>query len=92
MEMHGGQYLDLLASASVSASEPIEVVLFSGGRGGASIAQTLVSHEQVRLRVVVNAYDDGLSTGVLYAEDLPVWQPGHGGEADLSNIEAEFRV
>lgn len=42
----------------------INVVLFSGGRGAAAITRALVSQPAVRLTVVVNAYDDGLSTGV----------------------------
>ncbi|MGD8842821.1 MAG: 2-oxoacid:ferredoxin oxidoreductase subunit beta [Gammaproteobacteria bacterium] len=36
--------------------------------------------------------DDGKATGLLYVEDLPVWQPGNEGQAELSEIEAEFRV
>lgn len=36
--------------------------------------------------------DDGKVTGLLYVEDLPVWQPGYEDHADLSEIEAEFRV
>ena len=36
--------------------------------------------------------DDGRVTGLFYVEDLPVWQPKHEDQADLSAIEAEFRV
>ena len=36
--------------------------------------------------------DDGKATGLLYVEDLPVWQPKNKGEIDMSEIEAEFRV
>ena len=36
--------------------------------------------------------DDGKATGLLYVQDLPVWQPEHEGRADMSEIEAEFRV
>jgi 2-oxoglutarate ferredoxin oxidoreductase subunit beta len=36
--------------------------------------------------------DDGKGTGLLYVEDLPVWQPANAGNADMSTIEAEFRV
>jgi 2-phospho-L-lactate transferase/gluconeogenesis factor (CofD/UPF0052 family) len=41
----------------------INVVLFSGGRGAATIAKALNAHQQIELSVIVNAYDDGLSTG-----------------------------
>ncbi len=41
------------------------VCLFSGGRGAATILSELVNVEQLNLVVLLNAYDDGLSTGVL---------------------------
>lgn len=41
------------------------VCLFSGGRGAATILSELVKIEQLNLTVLLNAYDDGLSTGVL---------------------------
>jgi 2-phospho-L-lactate transferase/gluconeogenesis factor (CofD/UPF0052 family) len=50
------------------ASEPrkkIEVVLFSGGSGTQSITETLRQHPQISLRILINAYDDGHSTGRL---------------------------
>jgi len=40
-------------------------VLFSGGTGTDSITQALLRHPQIRLRILINAYDDGLSTGRL---------------------------
>jgi 2-phospho-L-lactate transferase/gluconeogenesis factor (CofD/UPF0052 family) len=43
----------------------IDVVLFSGGTGTDSITQALLRHPQIRLRILINAYDDGLSTGRL---------------------------
>jgi 2-phospho-L-lactate transferase/gluconeogenesis factor (CofD/UPF0052 family) len=43
----------------------IDVVLFSGGTGTDSITQALLQHPQIRLRILINAYDDGLSTGRL---------------------------
>jgi hypothetical protein len=36
--------------------------------------------------------DDGKGTGLLYKENLPVWQPENAGNVDFSEIEAEFRV
>ena len=32
------------------------------------------------------------ATGLLYKQNLPVWQPGNTGNVDFSEIEAEFRV
>ncbi len=43
----------------------INVVLFSGGSGTRSIVESLMRHSQIRLRIVINAYDDGHSTGRL---------------------------
>ncbi|MFI5956391.1 2-phospho-L-lactate transferase CofD family protein [Cryptosporangium sp. NPDC051539] len=41
------------------------VALFSGGRGSASIGRELVRRADLHTSVLVNAYDDGLSTGAL---------------------------
>jgi len=41
------------------------VCLFSGGRGAATILSELVKIEQLNITVLLNAYDDGLSTGIL---------------------------
>ncbi|GAA3215153.1 2-phospho-L-lactate transferase CofD family protein [Actinocorallia longicatena] len=43
----------------------VEVAMFSGGRGGASIARHLLGTPGYRLSLVVNGYDNGLSTGAL---------------------------
>jgi len=43
----------------------INVVLFSGGSGTRSIVESLLRHSQIRLRILINAYDDGHSTGRL---------------------------
>src|SRR6267142_6561459 len=45
--------------------DPIRVCLFCGGRGGASMIRELLRHPQIELSLLVNAYDDGLSTGAL---------------------------
>ncbi len=42
----------------------MRVVLFAGGSGSASIARAFID-EGVELTIVVNCYDDGLSTGAL---------------------------
>jgi len=43
----------------------INIAMFSGGRGTESLTQAFVSHPQIDLFLLVNAYDDGLSTGRL---------------------------
>ncbi len=46
-------------------STPTRIVLFCGGRGSATIIRALLRHSSVDLTLLVNAYDDGLSTGAL---------------------------
>ena len=41
------------------------IVLFCGGRGSATIIRALLRQSDVDLTLLVNAYDDGLSTGAL---------------------------
>ena len=41
------------------------VVIYCGGRGSAAIIQELLRHSDINLTLIVNAYDDGLSTGML---------------------------
>src|SRR3989454_1120955 len=43
----------------------IEVSIFCGGRGSASILREFVRWPHVKLNLLINAYDDGLSTGKL---------------------------
>jgi 2-phospho-L-lactate transferase/gluconeogenesis factor (CofD/UPF0052 family) len=46
-------------------SAATRVVLFCGGRGSATIIRALLRHTDIDLTLLVNAYDDGLSTGAL---------------------------
>lgn len=46
-------------------SRQVRIVLFCGGRGSATIIRALLRHSDVDLTLLVNAYDDGLSTGAL---------------------------
>jgi 2-phospho-L-lactate transferase/gluconeogenesis factor (CofD/UPF0052 family) len=46
-------------------SAPTRMVLFCGGRGSATIIRALLRRTDVELTLLVNAYDDGLSTGTL---------------------------
>lgn len=43
----------------------IKVVVFCGGRGSATIIQELLRWPHLQVTLIVNAYDDGLSTGAL---------------------------
>lgn len=43
----------------------IKVALFCGGRGSASLVRELLRWPNISLTLLVNAYDDGLSTGAL---------------------------
>src|SRR5689334_16141186 len=43
----------------------INVVLFSGGSGTRSITEAFRKHPQISLKILINAYDDGHSTGRL---------------------------
>src|ERR1700689_898603 len=53
------------APARGEVRQKIEVALFSGGSGTQSITETLLRHPQIALRILINAYDDGHSTGRL---------------------------
>ena len=56
----------------------LDIVLFSGGRGTQSISEVLLKHPQVSLSVIINAYDDGLSTGAIRR-----FVPGMLGPSDV---------
>ena len=47
------------------ARSQINVVLFSGGSGTQSITEAFLQHPQISLKILINAYDDGHSTGRL---------------------------
>ncbi|HUB09391.1 MAG TPA: 2-phospho-L-lactate transferase CofD family protein [Myxococcales bacterium] len=59
-------------------SKKLNVSVFSGGRGSATITRELIRDSRVQLSVLVNAYDDGLSTG-----DLRDLIPGMLGPSDF---------
>jgi 2-phospho-L-lactate transferase/gluconeogenesis factor (CofD/UPF0052 family) len=56
----------------------IKVVLFCGGRGSAALIRNLLQLPSVDLSLLINAYDDGLSTG-----DLRAFIPGMLGPSDF---------
>jgi 2-phospho-L-lactate transferase/gluconeogenesis factor (CofD/UPF0052 family) len=41
----------------------MNIVLFCGGRGNSNLIRQLVDNDDVQLTLIINAYDDGLSTG-----------------------------
>jgi 2-phospho-L-lactate transferase/gluconeogenesis factor (CofD/UPF0052 family) len=51
--------------AEPASRSKINVVLFSGGSGTQSITEALLRHPQISLTILINAYDDGHSTGRL---------------------------
>jgi 2-phospho-L-lactate transferase/gluconeogenesis factor (CofD/UPF0052 family) len=56
----------------------MRIALFCGGRGSATIIRALLRRSDVELTLVVNAYDDGLSTGSLRS-----FIPGMLGPSDF---------
>ncbi len=54
------------------------IAMFSGGRGTHSITEALMKHAQIELILLVNTYDDGLSTGALRR-----FVPGMLGPSDV---------
>lgn len=59
-------------------TRPVRIALFCGGRGSATIIRALLRHTEVELTLIVNAYDDGLSTGALRS-----FIPGMLGPSDF---------
>src|SRR5450755_4438655 len=51
--------------AEEAVSRKLQVVLFSGGSGTQSITEAFLKHPQIALTIIINAYDDGHSTGRL---------------------------
>jgi len=62
----------------------MNVVMFCGGRGGARLFEQYASHAHVT--IVVNAYDDGASSGLLRR-----WVPEAPGWSDLRKNIARIR-
>jgi len=56
----------------------VRIALFCGGRGSATICRALLRRSDVELTLLVNAYDDGLSTG-----NLRNFIPGMLGPSDF---------
>jgi 2-phospho-L-lactate transferase/gluconeogenesis factor (CofD/UPF0052 family) len=54
------------------------IVLFSGGRGANNIIPSFIGNKEFSLSIIINAYDDGLSTG-----KLREFIPGFLGPSDI---------
>ena len=48
-----------------TGTDQIEISLFCGGRGSANLIKELVKNSNIKLNLIINGYDNGLSTGVL---------------------------
>ncbi len=44
---------------------PVSIVIFSGGRGTETITKSLSKYKNITMTLLVNGYDDGLSTGMV---------------------------
>jgi 2-phospho-L-lactate transferase/gluconeogenesis factor (CofD/UPF0052 family) len=64
--------------APAGTRSKINVVLFSGGSGTQSITEAFLRHPQISLKILINAYDDGHSTGRLRR-----FVPGMLGPSDV---------
>ncbi len=65
--------------------EKLKVVMFSGGRGTDAITKALLRYPDIELTLLVNTYDDGLSTGLLRR-----FIPGMLGPSDVRKNISRF--
>ncbi len=65
MPAAGTAILEAQAKDARTKASPLQIVLFSGGSGTGTIASAMLRHPDLALSVVINAYDDGHSTGRL---------------------------
>ncbi len=68
---------------------PTRVALFCGGRGSATIIRALLRRTDVELTLLVNAFDDGLSTGAL-REFIPGMLGPSDFRKNLSNLFGNY--
>lgn len=65
--------------------ESLKVAMFSGGRGTGAITDALLRYPDIELTLLVNTYDDGLSTGLLRR-----FIPGMLGPSDVRKNISRF--
>lgn len=70
---------------SQSTNKKLSVVMFSGGRGTGALTEALLRYPDIKLSLLVNAYDDGLSTGLLRR-----FIPGMLGPSDVRKNLSRF--
>jgi 2-phospho-L-lactate transferase/gluconeogenesis factor (CofD/UPF0052 family)/glycosyltransferase involved in cell wall biosynthesis len=63
----------------------LRVVMFSGGRGTGVLTEALLKYPDIELTLLVNTYDDGLSTGLLRR-----FIPGMLGPSDVRKNISRF--
>ena len=68
-----------------SNNKQLSVVMFSGGRGTGALTEALLRYPDIKLSLLVNAYDDGLSTGLLRR-----FIPGMLGPSDIRKNLSRF--
>ncbi len=74
-----------MKSPAATRSSRIVVSVFCGGRGGSNLIREFLRHPGVELNALINAYDDGLSTG-----ELRGFIPGMLGPSDFRKNLANF--
>jgi 2-phospho-L-lactate transferase/gluconeogenesis factor (CofD/UPF0052 family) len=72
------------SSASINSNRLV-VSVFCGGRGGSNLIREFLRHPGVELNALINAYDDGLSTG-----ELRDFIPGMLGPSDFRKNLSNF--
>lgn len=63
----------------------LKIAMFSGGRGTGAITEALLRYSDIELTLLVNTYDDGLSTGLLRR-----FIPGMLGPSDVRKNVSRF--
>ncbi len=72
-------------NTTIQPEHRLKVALFSGGRGTGSITDALLKYDNIELTLLVNTYDDGLSTGLLRR-----FIPGMLGPSDVRKNISRF--
>lgn len=74
-----------MAQPAKASHEKLKVAMFSGGRGTGAITEALLRYSDIELTLLVNTYDDGLSTGLLRR-----FIPGMLGPSDVRKNVSRF--
>lgn len=74
-----------MLSHNMVQQSKLKVAMFSGGRGTGAITEALLRYPDIELTLLVNTYDDGLSTGLLRR-----FIPGMLGPSDVRKNVSRF--